>query len=70
MALTIGSQAAGQFFSFAPDISKARSSSINVNRLIERTPLIDSWSDKGKHIDKLEQGHLQFNDVHFRYPTR
>jgi len=56
--------------SFAPDISKARSSSVNVNRLMEQTPQIDSWSGKGKHVDSLEQGHLQFRDVHFRYPTR
>jgi ATP-binding cassette, subfamily B (MDR/TAP), member 1 len=70
MALTIGSQAAGQFFSFAPDISKAKSSSINVNRLMERIPLIDSWSGKGKHVEYLEPGHIQFRDVHFRYPTR
>jgi ATP-binding cassette, subfamily B (MDR/TAP), member 1 len=70
MALTVGAQAAGQFFSFAPDISKAKSSSVNVNRLMERVPLIDSWSGKGKHIEGLEAGHLEFKDVHFRYPTR
>jgi len=56
--------------SFAPDISKAKSSAINVNRLIERQPQIDAWSGKGKHIKSLDQGHLQFKDVHFRYPTR
>lgn len=81
MALTVGSQAAGQFLyyprnsrindsSFAPDISKAKSSSVNVNRLMERIPLIDSWNAKGKRIENLEQGHLEFRDVHFRYPTR
>jgi ATP-binding cassette subfamily B (MDR/TAP) protein 1 len=81
MALTIGGQAAGQFLylttpsytdnsSFAPDISKAKSSSINVNRLMERVPVIDSWSAKGKRIESLETGHLEFKDVHFRYPTR
>jgi ATP-binding cassette subfamily B (MDR/TAP) protein 1 len=37
---------------------------------MERTPQIDSWSGKGKHIEGLEHGHLQFRDVHFRYPTR
>jgi ATP-binding cassette, subfamily B (MDR/TAP), member 1 len=58
------------FSSFAPDISKARSSSANVNRLMERVPQIDSWSGKGKHIEYLEQGYLRFRDVHFRYPTR
>jgi len=82
MSLTIGAQAAGQFLyfspstfhsndsSFAPDISKARLSSIHVNRLMERIPQIDSWSTKGKRIDTLESGHLEFRDVHFRYPTR
>ena len=81
MALTVGSQAAGQFLyipsifntdssSFAPDISKAKQSAINVNRLMERVPMIDSWSAKGKHIETLEAGHLEFKDVHFRYPTR
>jgi hypothetical protein len=82
MALTVGSQSAGQFLyivlcalvlsnsSFAPDISKARTSAIKVNRLMERVPQIDSWSAKGKRIDKLEQGHLIFKDVHFRYPSR
>ena len=32
--------------------------------------MIDSWSGKGKHIESLESGHLEFKDVHFRYPTR
>jgi ATP-binding cassette subfamily B (MDR/TAP) protein 1 len=56
--------------SFAPDISKAKSSAINVSRLIDRQPTIDSWSQKGKSIERLEYGHLEFKDVHFRYPTR
>ena len=70
MALTIGSQAAGQFFSFAPDISKAKQSAIHVNRLMDRVPMIDSRSGKGKHVDHLDRGYLQFKNVHFRYPTR
>ena len=37
---------------------------------MERIPLIDLWSAKGKRIETLEQGHLEFRDVHFRYPTR
>jgi len=37
---------------------------------MERVPLIDSWSGKGKHVDTLESGHLEFKDVHFRYPSR
>lgn len=32
--------------------------------------MIDSWSGKGKHVELLEAGHLEFKDVHFRYPTR
>lgn len=58
------------YSAFAPDITKARSSAVNVTRLMERKPLIDTWSTKGKRVDKLEKGHLEFRDVHFRYPTR
>jgi ATP-binding cassette subfamily B (MDR/TAP) protein 1 len=41
-----------------------------VSRLVEHVPTIDSWSGRGKSIETLEHGHLEFKDVHFRYPTR
>ena len=56
--------------SFAPDITKARSSARSVTDLVERQPSIDSWSDKGKYIEFPGQGHVEFRNVHFRYPTR
>ena len=56
--------------SFAPDITKARSSAINLLRLIERKPKIDSWIKADKEIKIRGPGSLSFRDVHFRYPTR
>jgi ABC-type multidrug transport system fused ATPase/permease subunit len=37
--------------------------------LNENCSLIDTWSKEGKKLDKIE-GHVEFIDVHFRYPTR
>jgi ATP-binding cassette, subfamily B (MDR/TAP), member 1 len=65
-----GAQGTGQFFSFAPDISKATSATVNVTRLLEHKSDIDVWSKDGKVVDKLECGHIEFRDVHFSYPTR
>ena len=58
-----------RFFSFAPDITKARSSARNVISLYERQPKIDVWSKAGIPAG-VTQGFVEFKDVHFRYPTR
>jgi len=70
MTITFGAQGAGQFFSFAPDITKAISATTNVTRLLEHVPDIDVWSPKGTQIDQLEEGRIEFRNVHFSYPTR
>lgn len=70
MAVTFAAQGAGQFFSFAPDITKAVSATLNVTRLLNHKPDIDVWGSDGKRIDHLESGHIQFKNVHFTYPTR
>ena len=70
MAVVFGAQGAGQFFSFAPDVTKATSATINVTRLLEREPEIDVWSKDGKSVEQLESGHIEFKNVHFSYPTR
>ena len=70
MAITFAAQGAGQFFSFAPDITKATSATLNVTRLLEHEPDIDVWSNEGKHVDHLESGRIEFRNVHFTYPTR
>ena len=69
MAVIFGSMSAGHVFAFAPDVAKAKSSAAAIISLLERTPLIDSWSHTGKKLEKVE-GNVKFTDVHFRYPTR
>jgi ATP-binding cassette, subfamily B (MDR/TAP), member 1 len=70
MAVVFGAQGAGQMFSFAPDVTKATSATINVTRLLEHEPEIDVWSKDGKSVEQLESGHIEFRNVHFSYPTR
>ena len=70
MAVVFGAQGAGQFFSFAPDITKATSATVNVTRLLEHVPDIDVWSKEGKSVDQLEAGRIEFKNVTFSYPTR
>jgi ATP-binding cassette subfamily B (MDR/TAP) protein 1 len=70
MAVVFGAQGAGQFFSFAPDITKATSATVNVTRLLEHVPEIDVWSKEGKSVEQLEGGHIEFKNVTFSYPTR
>jgi ATP-binding cassette, subfamily B (MDR/TAP), member 1 len=70
MSVVFGSQGAGQFFSFAPDITKAISATINVTRLLEHVPDIDVWSKEGKSVEQLESGRIEFKNVYFSYPTR
>lgn len=68
-AVVFGSQSAGTIFSFAPDMGKARHAASELKVLLDRKPKIDAWSTEGKYLDSME-GHLEFRDVHFRYPTR
>lgn len=68
-AVIFGSQSAGTIFSFAPDMGKARHAASELKVLLDRKPKIDAWSTDGKYLDSME-GHLEFRDVHFRYPTR
>jgi ATP-binding cassette, subfamily B (MDR/TAP), member 1 len=65
-----GAQGVGQFFSFAPDITKATSATVNVTRLLEHQPDIDVWSKDGKSLEQVESGRIEFKNVHFTYPTR
>lgn len=69
MAIIFGAQSAGTIFSFAPDMGKARQSAQELKSLFDRKPEIDSWSSEGEAIPETE-GHIEFRDVHFRYPTR
>lgn len=70
LAVMFGAQGTGQFFSFAPDISKATSATVNVTRLLEHEPDIDVWSKEGKAVGQLEFGRIEFRNVRFSYPIR
>lgn len=58
-------------FSFVPDISSAKGAGSDIIKLLESTPEIDAESTEGKLIDsKAVTGHIRFENIHFRYPTR
>ena len=62
---------AGNIFSFAPDISSARSAGAAIVKLIDSTPGIDAESTAGKTVKgESVLGQIRFENVHFRYPTR
>lgn len=68
-AVIFGSQSAGTIFSFAPDMGKAKHAASELKTLFDRKPAIDSWSQAGEKLQHVD-GHIEFRDVHFRYPTR
>ncbi|TPX14288.1 uncharacterized protein E0L32_005484 [Thyridium curvatum] len=68
-AVIFGAQSAGTVFSFAPDMGKAKQASEELKILFDRKPTIDTWSNEGEKVEGVE-GHIEFRDVHFRYPTR
>ena len=67
--IIFGAQSAGTVFSFAGDMSKAKNAAAELRRLFDRKPTIDPWSEDGEPMKECE-GHVEFRDVHFRYPTR
>lgn len=67
--IIFGTQSAGTVFSFAGDMSKARNAANELRKLWDRKPTIDPWSTDGEKAEYVE-GHVEFRDVHFRYPTR
>lgn len=67
--IIFAAQSAGTVFSFAGDMSKAKNAAAELKTLYDRQPTIDPWSEDGKKLDHVE-GHIEFRDAHFRYPTR
>ncbi|THH03905.1 hypothetical protein EW145_g5914 [Phellinidium pouzarii] len=68
-SVTFGSIQAGNVFSFVPDISSAKGAGSDIIHMIDSIPEIDAESTEGA-ILKEAQGHIRFENVHFRYPTR
>ncbi|KAG6907876.1 hypothetical protein DXG01_007040 [Tephrocybe rancida] len=71
MSTTFGAIQAGNVFSFVPDVSSAKGAGSDIIKLIDSVPEIDAESKEGKPVDTNKtKGHLRFENVHFRYPTR
>ncbi|KAF8957254.1 P-loop containing nucleoside triphosphate hydrolase protein [Flammula alnicola] len=71
MSTTFGAIQAGNVFSFVPDISSAKGAGSDIIKLLDSRPEIDAESTEGKVVDdKTVQGHIRFENIHFRYPTR
>jgi ATP-binding cassette subfamily B (MDR/TAP) protein 1 len=68
-ATVFASIQAGNAFSFAPDISQAHGAAEESIRLIDNVPEIDADSEEGVIMDECF-GHVEFEEVHFRYPSR
>ncbi|XP_019479255.1 PREDICTED: multidrug resistance protein 1 [Hipposideros armiger] len=68
-AVVFGAMAVGQVSSFAPDYAKAKVSASHIIMIIEKVPVIDSYSTEGLKLNTLE-GNVTFNEVVFNYPTR
>ncbi|XP_053322474.1 ATP-dependent translocase ABCB1 [Spea bombifrons] len=68
-AIVFGAMALGQTSSFAPDYAKAKMSASHIFNLLERVPLIDSYSSEGEKPDQCS-GYVTFKGVQFNYPTR
>lgn len=68
-AIVFGAMALGQTSSFAPDYAKAKMSAAHIFNLLEREPLIDSYSPAGHQPSRCD-GNVRFRGVQFNYPTR
>ncbi|XP_066441351.1 ATP-dependent translocase ABCB1 [Eleutherodactylus coqui] len=68
-AIVFGAMALGQTSSFTPDYAKAKISAAHIFNLLERQPLIDSYSTDG-HKPSHCDGNIKFRGVQFNYPTR
>ena len=71
MSTTFGAIQAGNVFTFVPDISSAKGAASSIITLLDSVPEIDAESPEGKMVEhEKAQGHIKFEDIHFRYPTR
>ncbi|WFD21498.1 ABC-type xenobiotic transporter [Malassezia equina] len=68
-AVVFGSVQAGSVFNFVPDVSNAAGAGTNLFRLLDSRPTMDAESSEGIDLPVCH-GHIQFEDVHFEYPSR
>ncbi|CAF2041701.1 hypothetical protein HID58_033497 [Brassica napus] len=68
-ALTMTALAVSQTSAMAPDRNKAKDSAASIFEILDSKPKIDSSSNKGTVLP-IVHGHIEFQHVSFRYPTR
>jgi len=68
-SVVFGSIQAGNVFNFVPDMSNARNATEESLKMIDSVPDIDSDNSGGIVLNRCS-GHIKFENVHFRYPTR
>ncbi|XP_065484687.1 ATP-binding cassette sub-family B member 5 [Caloenas nicobarica] len=59
----------GQSASLAPDYGKSKISAQRIFKLLDRKPIIDSYSEEGEKLSNFE-GNIEFRNIHFVYPAR
>jgi ATP-binding cassette, subfamily B (MDR/TAP), member 1 len=50
-------------------VVSARSAASDIIQLLDARPEVDAESTEGKVLQDVK-GHVRFQDIHFRYPTR
>ena len=68
-SVLIGAMQIGQAAPYMEAFSVARGAAASIFNIIDRVPSIDSSSEAGKKLDKV-QGNISFQKVHFTYPSR
>jgi len=68
-AIVFAGTALGRASNYAPDYAKARTSAARVFKLLDRVPLIDSYSKHGEKWNNFN-GNIEFKDCKFTYPSR
>ncbi|PNT72639.1 hypothetical protein BRADI_2g47330v3 [Brachypodium distachyon] len=68
-ALVFTAFGVSQTSAMASDSTKGRESATSILAFIDRRPKIDSTSDEGIKLEKVD-GHIEFNHVSFKYPSR
>ncbi|XP_062035147.1 phosphatidylcholine translocator ABCB4 isoform X1 [Lepus europaeus] len=68
-SILIGAFSVGQAAPCIDAFANARGAAYAIFNVIDSNPKIDSFSERGHKPDSIK-GNLEFNDVHFSYPSR
>ncbi|XP_069915962.1 phosphatidylcholine translocator ABCB4 isoform X4 [Oryctolagus cuniculus] len=68
-SILIGAFSVGQAAPCIDAFANARGAAYAIFSIIDSNPKIDSFSERGHKPDSIK-GNLEFNDVHFSYPSR